>query len=286
MKQRIRVAGLVRKKDELLLMKKRYGRLVDSVPVWELPTGKIAFGEQPEEAMGRVLYERVGIRAQSIALKDAVTFIALEGASRLGNLYIIYDIELQNDQKIEPGDRYSAYKFVRKDGYSGLNLDEASLTILNLEQRSSNKPYEYRETVNGATVYVDGCSRGNPGPSGIGYRVVDAYGRVLAEGGEFVGFATSRVAEYYAMREGIERAISLGLKNVRFVSDNLMMVNQLNGVYKIKNSDLMPIYDDIKTMLYKIESCAFVHVKREHNREADALANEAVDRHFDMNVLK
>ena len=141
--------------------------------------------------------------------------------------------------------------------------------------------------MNGATVYVDGGSRGNPGPAGIGYYIVGENGEVLKRGGEFIGFATSRVAEYYALKEGIEQAIELGLKSVKFVGDNLMMINQMNGIYKIKNRDLLPIYADIRKLLAEnFEAISFVHVKRELNREADIEVNRAIDRHFDMDVIK
>ncbi len=80
--------------------------------------------------------------------------------------------------------------------------------------------------------------------------------------GEFIGFATARVAEYYAMKAGIEKAIELGLKTVRIVADNLMMVNQMKGIYKVKNRDLLAIYDDIRELLGNFEACAFVHVMR------------------------
>ena len=97
----------------------------------------------------------------------------------------------------------------------------------------------------------------------------------------FIGFATSRVAEYYGLKEACEQAIHLGFKSVRFVSDNLMMVNQLNGIYAIKNKDVLPIYNDIQELLKQFEAVAFVHVRREYNREADEQANLAIDRHFD-----
>ncbi len=288
MKQRIRVVGLVDKGDGVLLVKKAQGRLVQEQSTWELPAGKINFGEQPEEAMVRILYENIGVNAESVKLKDVVTFVDLEGASQLGNLYIIYAVKLEEKQKISLGERYSAYKFIKgQEQESSIKINESSMTILGLEeQHSTYRSREYRESVNGATVYIDGCSRGNPGPSGVGYHIVDAMGRVIKNGGEFVGFATSRVAEYYAMREGCQQAINLGLKNVRFVSDNLMMVNQLNGVYKVKNSDLLPMYLDIKDLLKNFEACAFMYVKREQNAEADMLANRAVDRHFDIDMVE
>lgn len=279
MKQRIRVVGIIKQADEVLIAKKSQGRL-DGVPMWELPTGKIKFGEQPEEAIDRALEEYLGIEVtKQTKLHDVVTFVAPQGSSQLNNLSIIYLITLPDELKIAPRERYSAYKFIKSTDVGSYFLDEASLTILGMEDRGQTHA-NYREVANSATVYVDGSSRGNPGPSGIGYKIVGPNGETLAQGGEFIGFATSRVAEYYAMKEGCEQAIALGLKSVRFVSDNLMMVNQLNGIYKLKNRDIMPIYDDIQALLGNFEVCAFTHVAREQNTAADAEANLAVDRHF------
>ena len=91
-------------------------------------------------------------------------------------------------------------------------------------------------------------------------------------------FITSRLAEYLAMRKGVERAIELGYKSVRFISDSLMVVNQLNGVFTIKNQDIIPIYKDIQENLKKFEAVSFTHVQRSENTIADAEANAAIDR--------
>ena len=286
MKQRIRVVGIIKQNDDILFLKKNLGRADGSV-IWELPTGKIHFGEQPEEAMTRIVYEEIGLRASSVKLADAITFLSLEGASQLGNLYIVYEITVSFEQKIVLGEGYTAYKFSNNANQGTIKLNDSSLSVLEiLYGRKEEKRGNYREVANAATVFVDGCSRGNPGPAGIGYYIVADGGRVLKRGGEFIGFATSRVAEYYALKEGCEQAIDLGLKSVRFTSDNLMMVNQMNGIYKLKNKDIMSIYDDIQKLLENFEACAFVHVKREQNIEADAAANEAVDRHFEENMIK
>ena len=286
MKQRIRVVGIIKQNDDILFLKKNLGRADGSV-IWELPTGKIHFGEQPEEAMTRIVYEEIGLRASSVKLADAITFLSLEGASQLGNLYIVYEITVSFEQKIVLGEGYTAYKFSNNANQGTIKLNDSSLSVLEiLYGRKEEKRGNYREVANAATVFVDGCSRGNPGPAGIGYYIVADGGRVLKRGGEFIGFATSRVAEYYALKEGCEQAIELGLKSVRFTSDNLMMVNQMNGIYKLKNKDIMSIYDDIQKLLENFEACAFVHVKREQNIEADAAANEAVDRHFEENMIK
>ena len=301
MKQRIRVVGIVHKGDDILLLKRPRGR-VEAEMIWELPTAKILFGEQPEEAMARAIDEELGANVESLALKDVITFVALSASSRLYNLYIIYEITLSSDAKITLSDRYTQYKFLKYgvDSISKLKIDDATLSVLSVELGMGNNRSEafdrpiatgqtenvYRNVANGVTIYTDGASRGNPGPAGLGYYVIDENGHEIKRGGEFIGFATSRVAEYYALKEGCEQAIELGYKSVRFVSDNLMMINQMNGIYVVKNRDLMPIYNDIQELLKQFEAVAFVHVRREYNKEADEQANLAIDRHFDENETR
>ena len=300
MKQRIRVVGIVHKGDDILLLKRSAGR-IEGEPVWELPTAKISFGEQPEEAIARAIDEYLGNSVETLNLKDVITFVALAGTSRLYNLFIIYEVTLPEDAKIALSDRYSQYKFLKygADSVSKMKIDDASLSVLSIElgigntdrAQLFNNPISgdtenvYRNVANGVTIYTDGASRGNPGPAGLGYYIIDENGREVKRGGEFIGFATSRVAEYYALKEACEQAIELGYKSVRFVSDNLMMINRMNGIYAIKNNDLVPIYNDIKELLKQFEAVAFVHVRREYNKEADEQANLAIDRHFDESVI-
>lgn len=289
MKQRIRVVGIVKTKDGILLLKRLRGRS-EELPLWELPTGKIRFGEQPEEALARAMYEFLGVEVKSVTLADAVSFASLSGASQMGNLYIVYNVELI-DGKITLLDRYSAYKYVKDEETVALAVDEASLSVLSImkSHKSANANVttdegagreSARAAISGATLYVDGGSRGNPGPAGIGYYLLGEDGNVISRGGKFIGFATSRMAEYYALRYGIRQAIEKGLKRVRIVSDSLMMVNHMNGIYGIKNQDLIPVYNDIQELLKEFDSVAFVHRKREFNVEADAEVNKAIDEHF------
>jgi len=128
-----------------------------------------------------------------------------------------------------------------------------------------------------ATIYTDGGSRGNPGPSALGYYIIGPDGKELKRGGEFLGFSTSRLAEYYGLKEGLEQALELGLKRVHFKSDSLMMINQMNGVYKVKNPDLMQVHTDVLKLLGNLEAYSFTHVPRELNAEADAEVNKAID---------
>ncbi len=280
MKQRIRVVGIIKNENGVLILKRNRGR--SEAPVfWELPTGKIKFGEQPEEAIVRSLSEYAGLIASSVKIKDVITFLALEGSSRLSNLYIIYEIGINGEIKPTPRDRYTSYKFIKdfaSGGASGVRLNEASLSVLEIvEGKVIANHLSARDTASAAAIYVDGASRGNPGPSGIGYRIVDIDGHTIEQGGEFIGFATSRVTEYYAMKKGIERAIDLNLKSARFFSDSLMVVNQLNGIFTVKNQDISPIYDAIQRLLDNFDSVSFTHISRTDNSVADAEANSAID---------
>lgn len=80
------------------------------------------------------------------------------------------------------------------------------------------------------------------------------------------------------MRKGVERAIELGFKTARFISDSLMVVNQLNGIFNIKNQDITPIYEDIESKLDHFDAVSFVHVPRSQNAIADSEANAAIDK--------
>ena len=126
-------------------------------------------------------------------------------------------------------------------------------------------------------VYIDGASRGNPGPSGIGYCIRDVDGKIIERGGEFIGFTTARSAEYLAMKKGIERTLELGIKSAQFISDSLMVINQLNGIMKPKNADIIPTFNTIEDLLKNFDSVSFTHVPREENQAADEEANKAID---------
>lgn len=294
MKQRIRVVGIVKEGDDILLLKKAQNR-AEEVPAWEILTGKIHFGEQPEEALARSFYEYLGVEVTSLKLIDVVTFVGLSGSSQMGNLYIVFEVSLPDGVKLTPTDRYTAFKYLNKNDLSSVRLEDATMSVIDIvsghkREAINMKPTDAiddpRGTANGATVYVDGGSRGNPGPAAIGYYIVGPDGKEIKRGGEFIGFATSRIAEYYAMKEGMEQAIELGLSRVRFVGDNLMMINQLKGVYQVKSKDLLPIYNDIQGLVKNFEAVSFSHVKRGLNMQADREADKALKGHFNRKQIK
>ncbi len=126
-------------------------------------------------------------------------------------------------------------------------------------------------------IYTDGASRGNPGPAAIGVCITTPEGQTVEEIAETVGITTNNVAEYMALVRGLEAARSLGASEVQVFSDSELMVRQMNGVYRVKNEGLMPFYNRARSLLSEFARATFVHVPREHNRHADALANKALD---------
>ena len=132
-----------------------------------------------------------------------------------------------------------------------------------------------RETVTTATLFVDGGARGNPGPAGAG--VVLEVGEKVMRLGEYLGEATNNVAEYKALLLGLKAAADMGLSELEIRSDSELMVRQLNGQYKVKSPALMDLYFSAIKLLSGFRKTSLKHVPREENKEADKLANMAID---------
>lgn len=127
------------------------------------------------------------------------------------------------------------------------------------------------------TVNVDGGARGNPGPAAIGVIVRDETGGVLLERGKKIGSATNNVAEYKALLLGIELAKELGADQVELIGDSELIVKQVQGKYKVKNEGMKPLHAEAKEALSGFDSWEIRHVKRELNKDADRIVNEALD---------
>jgi ribonuclease HI len=124
---------------------------------------------------------------------------------------------------------------------------------------------------------TDGGARGNPGPAAYGYVLEDEDGTVLAAHGERIGIATNNVAEYSALIAGLEKAIELGLDEVEVVSDSELMVKQMRGEYRVKNEALQELWSRARRLAGQVGSVGYTAVRREHNKLADTLVNEALD---------
>lgn len=126
-------------------------------------------------------------------------------------------------------------------------------------------------------IYTDGGARGNPGPAAIGAVIYDEQRQVVAEISEYIGETTNNQAEYRAVIAAIAKAKELGASELDFFLDSLLVVEQLNGNYKVKNKDLAPLFVQIYNAGLGFRKVRYAHVRREQNKEADKLVNQALD---------
>ncbi|MFH2203063.1 MAG: ribonuclease HI family protein [Elusimicrobiota bacterium] len=126
-------------------------------------------------------------------------------------------------------------------------------------------------------IFIDGASRGNPGPAATGVVIRDEKGKTLQEFGRAIGTETNNVAEYTALLDALEVARKLSAAKVLVHSDSQLLVRQMNGQYRIKNSRLAGFLTRIRKLAGGFEDFTIVHVRRELNKRADKLANLALD---------
>jgi ribonuclease HI len=127
-------------------------------------------------------------------------------------------------------------------------------------------------------MWVDGGSRGNPGPAAVGYRIEDDAGGLLDEAGEVIGVATNNEAEYRALITALGRAASLGASEVEVRSDSELLMRQMTGRYKVKSPHLRELWREAQQAADRFDRVAYVEVRRTENTEADRQVNLALDR--------
>lgn len=128
------------------------------------------------------------------------------------------------------------------------------------------------------TAHCDGGSRGNPGPAGYGAVIEDAQGQIVARLSEYLGRQTNNYAEYKGLLAVLAWALSNGVRRLRVVSDSELMVRQMKGIYKVKNPGLRPLWEEAQRQSRQLDAFDMRHTLRGGNKEADKLANAAMDR--------
>ena len=127
-------------------------------------------------------------------------------------------------------------------------------------------------------AYSDGGARGNPGPAGYGVVIQDEAGKKVAALSEYLGHQTNNVAEYQGLIAALEYAAENGHKALKVISDSELLVRQIKGIYKVKNSTLQELHGRAKDLIAQMDWFSIGHVLRGHNQEADDLANAAMDK--------
>ena len=126
-------------------------------------------------------------------------------------------------------------------------------------------------------AHVDGGSRGNPGPAAYGVYIETPQGKAVTAFSKFIGRTTNNFAEYRGLLAALDYALSHGYPRLRVLTDSELMARQVAGRYKVRSPDLKPLFEQAQAMISQLQSFSIRHVYREQNREADRLANSAMD---------
>jgi ribonuclease HI len=131
--------------------------------------------------------------------------------------------------------------------------------------------------VSGIVAYIDGGARGNPGPAGYGVRIETEDGAFVEEFNGFLGPATNNIAEYNGLLAALRYAQQHGHRSVHIRSDSELLVKQMRGEYRVKNPGLQPLFQQARAIAATLDRVVYEHVRREQNKDADRLANLAMD---------
>lgn len=287
MKQRLSVRAIINENGKALLLKRANGRPT-ILGKYELPGGKLAYNEQPEDALRRYLHDDAGIHIKSAQLFDAVTYIDHDDRGIQYAVIVYLVTPVADGRAIRLSGNYSKYKWHSMSEVQQSELTDLTQLLLGIIQQEEItdqtlkvvKANDVNKSSNDAvTIYTDGGSRGNPGPSAAGFVILNSRQEVVAEGGEYLGITTNNQAEYHGVRIGLEKALELGYPRVDFKIDSMLVVNQMKGFYKIKNRELWPINERIRELMKKFRKVTFTHVAREFNQLADGMVNKTLDAH-------
>lgn len=135
-------------------------------------------------------------------------------------------------------------------------------------------------------AHSDGGARGNPGPAGYGVVIQDQSGKKIAQLSEYLGHQTNNFAEYQGLIGALEYALEHGPKALKLISDSELLVRQIKGIYKVKNATLQDLHGRAKELIAQLDWFSIGHALREHNRDADRLANEAMDKGMGRSVAR
>ena len=273
---------IVERHGRVLLLRRRGGR-TSIAGLYELPGGSLHSGEQPIDALKRSLQIHAGIFPESTRLRDVASFIDPDDRD-LQYTFIVYEVTLPSASRISLDDEYDHYIWKSLSNMQQSEITNSTATLLNIgiEQKNNdsdlvldNAKSDVKKTV--FTIHSDGGSRGNPGPSASAFIITDQNNNIVTQGGKFLGRSDSGMAEYIGVELALRKAIELEIRNVEFRSDSLMVVNQINGLFAVKNREFRPIHDRIVRLLPQFQRINFRHVHREYNRVADALVNKILD---------
>lgn len=171
--------------------------------------------------------------------------------------------------------------------YGDVISDDTEVKVIHFDFEPYSEPEAFAPNISFGSVteiklYGDGGSRGNPGPSASGFVLMDMDNTILETNGEYLGISTNNQAEYHSLRLGLERAKQIGAETVHVYMDSLLVINQMKGSYKVKNKELLTVYQIVRKIVADFKHVDFTHVPRELNKLADGEVNRILDSHKNM----
>lgn len=287
MKQKVATKAIIKQEGKILLLRRKGGRPSIS-GLYELPGGRVHMNQQPEDALKHALRIHLNVAPETVQLSDVMSFIDPDDRV-VQYVFLIYETSLKpTDRTVALSSEYDRYVWKKLSEIQRNEMTQSTLQILGLQSipfspqlkiDNTRSLDDLTTTLNNVIIYTDGGSRGNPGPSAAGFVIMTADGEVVCEGGAYLNLTTNNVAEYEAVYLGLEKAQELGVKRIDFRLDSQLVVNQMNGIYKVKDSDLRPIHNRVTELAQQFDKITYTHILREYNQLADGVVNKILDYH-------
>ncbi|MGE5309554.1 MAG: reverse transcriptase-like protein [Sphaerimonospora mesophila] len=280
MKQKVVVRAIVPQRGRVLLIRRSGGRpSIDGL--YELPGGSLHRNEQPVDALKRSLQIHTGIYPEIAYLREVVSYTDPEDRE-LQYIFILYEVSLsERVPRVSLDNEYDHYIWKSLSDIQQNVITNSTTVLLDISaDKGAGKTLVLDDNDDKNTtllIYSDGGSRGNPGPSASAFVIMDQHENIVTQGGDFIGRSDSGMAEYTAVELALQKALEINARRIEFRSDSLMVVNQLNGLFSVKNPEYREVYDRIKRLMTRFDKIRFRHVHREYNRLADGLVNKILD---------
>lgn len=267
-------------RGRVLLIRRSGGRpSIDGL--YELPGGSLHHNEQPVDALKRSLQIHTGIYPEIAYLREVVSYTDPEDRE-LQYIFILYEVSLsERVPRVSLDNEYDHYIWKSLSDIQQDVITNSTTVLLDISaDKGAGKALVLDDNDDKNTtllIYSDGGSRGNPGPSASAFVIMDQHENIVTQGGDFIGRSDSGMAEYTAVELALQKALEINARRIEFRSDSLMVVNQLNGLFSVKNPEYREVYDRIKRLMTRFDKIRFRHVHREYNRLADGLVNKILD---------
>jgi len=287
MKQKVVTKAIIKEGDKLLLLRRHGGRpSIDGL--YELPGGRIHGNQQPEDALSHALNIHLGLTFESSLIVDAITYIDPDDRE-VQYVFIIFQVTvIPASNMIRLSEEYDKWVWKKMSDIQQSEITQSTQQILGLQPvpfaPGRNPDYlDEKDGKNTTTLhmigYSDGGSRGNPGPAASGFVLFDTTNTVLAEGGAYIGIASSEVAEYSALYLALEKALELGAVVVDMRLDSQLVVGQMNSKHTV-SSELAAFHNRTMELVNRFNKVTISHINRKENVLADGVVNTLLDKHF------